>query len=160
MMSAIAHWIGITAFVGIMATLSLQPVHAWDNAQSKSKATDDVGAPDKVADRLKIKMDVDFRRTPLQEAFAFVGDKIKTKIEIEGDALKAGGFTKNMPQTFSGDGMTALEVIAKVLEKYQDPNKPSNTMVIVVNEEKKTITVMTKAFADQQKLTPYEVFKK
>ncbi len=65
-----------------------------------------------------------------------------------------------MPQTFQGDKMAALDAIAKILERYQDPKKPGQTMVIVVDEAKKTILVSTKAFCEQQKLTPYEVFKK
>ena len=50
--------------------------------------------------------------------------------------------------------------MAKILERHQDPQKPGNTMVIVVNEDKNSITVTTKAFSNQQKLTPYEVFQK
>lgn len=147
--------------------LALGTLLAWDEStrtdftkQRPKPSTEDVKLPDKIADRLKMKLDVDFRRTPLQEAVAFISTEIKTPFDIDGDALKAGGFTKNMPQTYQGEKMTALDAIAKILERYQDPQKPGNTMVIVVNEEKKTITLTTKAFADQQKLTPFEVLKK
>lgn len=175
--------------------LALGTLLAWDEStrtdftkQRPRTTTDDAKVPDKIADRLKMKMDVDFRRTPLQEAVAFIAGEMKTTIEIDGDgALKAGGFTKNMPQTFQGDKLTALEAIAKILVNYQDPEKPGNTMVIVVDEEKKMITVTTKAFSvkqpsntvvvemdeqkkvtaitpkavsDQQKLTTYEILKK
>ena len=116
--------------------------------------------PDLIANRLKRIIDVDFKRTPMQEAFAFISNEIKTPITIDGDALKAGGFTKNMPQTFQGDKISARDAIAKILEKYQDPQKPSQTMVIVVDEDKQTILVTTKGFCEKQKLTPYEVFKK
>lgn len=152
--SVVALAITISAFVANL--------HAWDDATpAKPKANaEEVKVPDKVADRLKLKMDVDFRRTPLQEALAFVAAQIKTTIDIDGDALKSGGFTKNMPQTFKGEKLTAQEVIAKILQNYQDPQKPRNTIVIVVDETKKTITLTTKASADQQKLTPYDVFKK
>jgi hypothetical protein len=107
-----------------------------------------------------MKIDIDFRRTPLQDAFAFIGGEIKTTIDIDGDALKAGGFTKNMPQDFKGDKMPAKEAIAKILERYQDTLKPSNTMVVVLDEGKKQLLITTLAFAEQQKLTPYDIFKK
>lgn len=148
--------------------LALGTLLAWDESTrtdfSKERtgkpSADEPKVPDQIADRLKMKIDIDFRRTPLQDAFAYISGEIKTPIDIDGDALKAGGFTKNMPQQFQGDKMTALEAIGKILERYQDPQKPGQTMVIVVNEEKKTILVSTQAFCDQQKLTPYPVLKK
>ncbi len=148
--------------------LALGTLLAWDESTrtdfTKERTTkpsaDDSKVPDKIADRLKMKIDIDFRRTPLQDAFAYISGEIKTPIDIDGDALKAGGFTKNMPQQFQGDKMTALEAIGKILERYQDPQKPGQTMVIVVNEEKKSILVSTQAFCDQQKLTPYPVLQK
>jgi len=148
--------------------LALGTLLAWDESTrtdfTKERAgkpsADEGKVPDKIADRLKMKIDVDFRRTPLQDAFAYIAGEIKTTIDIEGDALKAGGFTKNMPQTFQGDKLTALDAIGKILERYQDPQKPAQTMVIVVNEEKKTILVATQAYCDQHKLTVYPVLKK
>lgn len=144
--------------------LALGTLLAWDEStrtdftKARPKTTtDDTKLPDKIADRLKLKLDVDFRRTPLQEAFGFISGELKTTIDIDGDALKAGGFTKNMPQTFQAEKVTALAAIGMILGNYQDPQKPSNTMVIVVDEAKKVITVTTKAFADQQKLTTYDV---
>jgi hypothetical protein len=146
--------------------LALGSLLAWDEstrtdfAKSKpTKTTEEVKLPDLIAERLKLKIPVDFRRQPLQDAFAYIGGEIKTTIEIDGDALKAGGFTKNMPQTFEGN-MTAREAIVKILERYQDPDKPGNTMVIVVDEEKKKILVSTLAFCQQQNLKPYPVFGK
>lgn len=147
--------------------LALGTLLAWDEStrtdfsKERQKGTaDEVKVPELVADRLKMKIDAEFSRTPLQEAYAFVGAEIKTKIDIDGDALKAGGFTKNMPQTFKMDKATAQDVIAELLKKYQDPAKPSNTMVIVVDESKKMILVTTKAFCEQKNLTPFDVFKK
>jgi len=148
--------------------LALGTLLAWDEStrtdftkERTTKPSDEPKLPDLIADRLKMKIDVDFRRTPLQDAFLFISGEIKTTIDIDGDALKGGGFTKNMAQTFQGDKLTALDAIAKILEKYQDPQKPAQTMVIVVDEAKKTILVSTKAACEQQKLTPYEVvFKK
>ena len=148
--------------------LALGTLLAWDEStrtdftkeRIKKPSADEGKVPELIADRIKMKMDIDFRRTPLQDAVSFIAGEMKTTIDIDGDALKAGGFTKNMPQNFSGDKMTAQEAIAKILKNYQDPQKPGQTMVISVNEEKKLILVTTKAFADQQKLPIYDVFQK
>lgn len=148
--------------------LALGTVLAWDEStrtdftkeRTKKPSADEVKVPDLVADRMKMKMDIDFRRTPLQDAILFISGEMKTPIEIDGDALKAGGFTKNMPQQFTGDKMTAQDALAKILERYQDPQKPGQTMVISVNEEKKMIILTTKAFAEQQKLPIFDVLKK
>lgn len=146
--------------------LALGTLLAWDESTrtdfTKERVTkpsaDEPKLPDKIADRLKLKIDVDFRRTPLQDAFAFIAGEIKTTIDIDGDALKAGGFTKNMPQQYQADKITALDAIGRILDRYQDPQKPGNTMVMVVDEDKKTILITTLAFADQQKKTvfPYK----
>lgn len=148
--------------------LALGTLLAWDEStrtdftkeRIKKPSTDEPKVPDLVADRMKMKMDIDFRRTPLQDAFSYIAGEMKTTIDIDGDALKAGGFTKNMPQQFTGDKMTAQEAIAKILERYQDPQKPGQTMVMSINEEKKLILITTKAFADQQNQPIYDVFKK
>ena len=113
--------------------------------------------PDLIADRLMLNIDIDFKRTPMQEAFAFISDEIKIQITIDGEALKSGGFTRNMKQTFQGN-MTVLDAFAKILAQYQNPRNPTQTMVIVVDEAGKSILVSTKAVCDQQILTPYEVF--
>jgi hypothetical protein len=148
--------------------LALGTLLAWDEStrtdftkeRTTKPTTDEPKLPDLIADRLKMKIDIDFRRTPLQDAVAYIAGEIKTTIDIDGDALKAGGFTKNMPQDFQGEKMPAIDAIAKILAKYQDPQKPAQTMVIVVDEAKKMILFSTLAFCEQQKLTPYEVLKK
>lgn len=146
--------------------IALGALLAWDEStrtdfkKKRKPVTEEVKVPDLIVDRLKMKIDIDFRRSPLQDAFAFIGGEIKTTIDIDGDALKAGGFTKNMPQTFQGDKMLAQDAIKKILERYQDPTKPGNTMVIVIDQEKRNILVTTLAFAEQQKLTPFNIFNK
>ena len=147
--------------------LALASILAWDEStrtdftkeKTTKPSTDEPKLPDLIADRLKMKIDIDFRRTPLQDAVAFIGGEIKTTFDIDGDALKAGGFTKNMPQTFKEDKITAIDGIWKILERYQDPAKPTQSMVLVVEEKSKRLLLTTAAVAEQQKLTPYE-FKK
>ena len=97
--------------------------------------------PETVAGRLGIKIEVDFRRTPLQEAVKFVGEEIQVPFEIDGDALKLSGYTKNMPQTMT-KADSAKAVLNEIMKKYKG-------MVIVVDEGKKRITLMTQAAAEK-----------
>lgn len=107
--------------------------------------------PDKMADRLKKRIDVDFRRTPLQEAFAYISDETKVPIEIDGDALKLSGYTKNMPQTFKFDQPApATQALQEIIKKYDQ-------MVVVLDEEKKLMTVMTIAVAKKKGLEPFKL---
>ena len=148
--------------------LALGTLLAWDEstrtdftkkAPTKSAPTDGPKLPDLIADRLKVKIDVDFRRTPLQDAVAYIGGELKTTIDIDGDALKMGGYTKNMTQDMKLDAQPAKTSIKQILDKYQDPIRPEKHMVIVVDEVKKTILVTTKASCDKNKLTPFDFSK-
>ena len=116
--------------------------------------------PESIADRLKMKIDVDFRRTPLNEAFSFIGGEIKTPIEIDGDALKLGGFTKNIAQVFKLDGVRAQDVALKIFEDSKGVNQtPDKTLILVVDETKKQILVTTLATASEKGWTPYDLTK-
>ena len=66
--------------------------------------------PESVAERLKMPVIVDFRRMPLQEAFAYVAEEIKTPIAINGDALKLAGMTQNMPADLQPGRSSGAEV--------------------------------------------------
>ncbi len=148
--------------------LALGTLLAWDEstrtdftkkAPTKPAPSDGIKLPDLIADRLKLKIDIDFRRTPLQEAFAYISGEIKTTIDIDGDALKFGGYTKNMTQDMKLDAQPVKTGIAKILEKYQDPVRPEKHMVIVVDEAKKLILVTTQASCTKNNLTPFDVSK-
>jgi predicted Zn finger-like uncharacterized protein len=106
--------------------------------------------PKTVAERLKQKLDIDFRRTPLQEAFAYIADETKVTIDIDGDALKLSGYTQNMPQTFKLDKAPATQAIQEILKNY-------DKMCIVVDETKGQVTVSTYPVAEQKGLTPFKL---
>jgi hypothetical protein len=148
--------------------LVLGTLLAWDESTrtdftkviAKPVTPDGTAVPDKLADRLKLKIDVDFRRTPLNEALTFIGGEIKTPIEVDGDGLKLGGFTKNIAQVFKMDGARAQDVIVKIFEESKGVNQPPDkTLVIIVDEAKKTILVTTLAVAKGKGLTPYDLTK-
>jgi len=133
--------------------LAMASLLAWDESTRTdfSRVPEDtpsaVKLPDLLADRLKFKIEADFRRTPLQEAFAYIATETKVKIIIDGDALKLSGYTKNMPQTFSLGTVPAEDVMRKILAQYDQ-------MCVVVNEQSKQATVMTKSVAKSNNLTP------
>ena len=106
--------------------------------------------------RLKKEVEIDFNRTPLQDTFKFIAEKCDVEISIDGDALKAAGFTKNMSQTLSLGKTTGLQALEAILKKYAGEKIP---MVLVVDEEQKKALITTTEFAEKGKLTPF-VFPK
>ena len=115
--------------------------------------TDMTKVPDKIADRLQLKMLIDFRATPLQEALGYIGDSIKTEISIDGDALKAAGFTQNMSQTYNLGNVTALKAIDTIFTKYAGERDP---MALVVDETGKKLVFMTVSKAKADGLTTFK----
>ncbi|MFP6766468.1 MAG: hypothetical protein VB858_22755, partial [Planctomycetaceae bacterium] len=103
--------------------------------------------PDLVAERLKIQIEVEFNRTPLQEALSYIAEECQTTVEIDGDALKDKGYTKNMPQTFSMTD-TGMEVIKEIVGNY-------DSMCLVVLEKQKRFLITTTSFARKNGQTVY-----
>ena len=137
--------------------LSLGALLAWDESTRTSftgspGGTTVANAAEKkpLKELLRTKIDVDFRRAPLQDAFSYIAGEAKFELIIDGDALKAAGYTKNMPQTFKDDGITASAALAKIVAvgKY-------DKMCYVIDEAKSTVTVMTLQKAADSKLTVY-----
>lgn len=108
--------------------------------------------PDKVADRLKMPILVDFRREPLQGAMAYISEEIKTPITINGDALKLAGMTQNMAQTYDLGDVPALKAIDAIIG---NPDY-KGTLVIVVDEETKSIQLTTRPVAEAAGLPIYD----
>ncbi|HTN04337.1 MAG TPA: hypothetical protein VL132_20770 [Planctomycetaceae bacterium] len=138
--------------------LALGTLLAWDEStrtdfsrtMSAPPAYVEKKLPDKVADRLKLKMDFDYRRSPLQEAIAFIADEIKVEFRIDGDALKAAGYTQNMPATFKMDQATPMAAILEIANQNSAP-----LICIVVDEEKKQVTLTTRTFAADKGLKEF-----
>lgn len=109
--------------------------------------------PDLVADRLKqLKVEIEFAKVPLQDGVKFIADECKVTIDIDGDALKAAGFTKNMEQNMKLGKITGLEAVAAILKKYEKEKVP---MVLVIDEGKKHALITTKDFAEKDNLKTY-----
>ncbi len=124
------------------------------DATPASATPDSRPAPRTLAERLRLPVDAEFNRTPLQEALAYIADEIGIVITIDGDALKDAGYTKNMPQTFNLGRVPAAEAIQKIIQQYQEPGKQ---MVLVLDEAQKQATVLTAKFAEQRGWEPYDL---
>ncbi|MFY8056746.1 MAG: hypothetical protein ACOVRM_03335, partial [Planctomycetaceae bacterium] len=121
--------------------------------ETKQTKADDSQVPEKIVDRLQMKVLVDFRRTPLQEAFGYLGESIRTDVVIDGDALKGAGFTQNMPQTMDLGTVTVLQAIDRILQNYEKERDP---LVLVVDEGRKRLLLSTKTKAEADGLKIFD----
>ncbi len=135
--------------------LALGTLLAWDEStrtnfqQAKPAATPSgpkKNLPEKLADRLKQKIDVDFRKTPLYEAITFLGSETGVPTEIDGDALKLAGYTQNMEQNFKLDQVPGTDIVKRLMETYKE-------MRFVIDEERKLLLVTTRAAVEDRGLT-------
>lgn len=139
--------------------LVLATLLAWDESTRTdfSAATAPTGPvaskkqpPATVVEGLNRKIEVDFNRTPLQDAMNFIAEEMQVTIVIDGDALKLAGFTKNMPQTMNHVGQPARLVIHQIIKQY-------DKMVIVVDDAKKQVLLTTLPATEAQGLKPFSV---
>ena len=100
-----------------------------------------------LTDRLSQPVEASFSRVPLQEALQFLADEAKATLEIDGDALKAAGYTKNMAQQFDLGTVPIRDVFGQIAAQYDQ-------MAVVFDEPANRIVVLTKDFAAQRNLTP------
>lgn len=108
--------------------------------------------PDTVAERLKVKIDVEFARTPLEQALTYLCGEIEVTLFVDGDALKDAGYTKNMPQTMNLGKVSVEKALFAITSQYQEQGKE---MVVSLDEATKTLTVLTKKFAEAKGLPIY-----
>ncbi|QDU07122.1 hypothetical protein [Gimesia aquarii] len=137
--------------------LALASLLTWDEStrtdfsqKAKPKPTAGPKLPDLIVDRLKQKIEIDFRRTPLQEAFAYIAEETKTNIVLNGDALKLVGYTKNMPQTMNLGMVSGLDAIQAIFNV-----KDQDQLCLIIDEKNKTASITSKPFAKQNNLTPF-----
>jgi hypothetical protein len=103
-----------------------------------------------IAERLKSPVNVDFKRTPLTDAFDAIGSDVGLTFEVDGGALKLAGYTKNTPQTFALKGAPAIQALQKIL-------KAQPKLALLADESKKTIVVTTREAAAAQRKKPMEL---
>ena len=132
------------------------PDYGKTQAVPKSPGGGQEKLPDKIADRLKKKITVEFRRVPLEDAVATVGDEIGVKIKLDGPGMKEVGVTQNMPQIFAMENVPATAVLHKILiEGTTNTVYPTGALRLIVDEEKKTAIVTGITPAEMKKLKPF-----
>jgi DNA-directed RNA polymerase subunit RPC12/RpoP len=142
--------------------LALGGLLAWDestrtdfNTAVKQVKPEETGPklPDLVVDRLKKVIDVEFVRTPLQDAFAYIADECKVDHYIDGDALKLSAYTKNMTQDYVANcsGLDAIKYLVT-----RPINGQPNALCIVIQQDQKRFLLTTKPVAKESGLTIYE----
>jgi hypothetical protein len=107
--------------------------------------------PERLADRLKKPIEIDFRRTPLQEAIGYIGGETSVPFEIDGNALKLAAMTQNMPQTFAMGVVPAEQALRRILKTYEKEG-----LCVVLDESARTAHLTTKAAAKEKGLAPHE----
>lgn len=122
-----------------------------NNETKESESTTQV--PESAADRLQLTVEVKFNRTPLQDALEYLCDAAHLKLEIDGDALKDAGYTKNMVQDFDLGTVTVEQALAKIVGKYQEA---TNSLVVSLDDGDKTLHVLTQKFAEKKGMTVYK----
>ena len=108
--------------------------------------------PDTVTERLKLPIEIDFEREPLEQAFQYIGRETSVKVEVDGEALEAAGMTRNVPQTHSLGSVPALQGIAAILARHE-----KDGLCIVIDESRKTMIVTTRTAAEQRGEKPFPV---
>ena len=142
--------------------LALGGLLAWDESTRTDFSTavkqvkpEETGPklPDLVVDRLKKVIDVEFVRTPLQDAFAYIADECKVDHYIDGDALKLSAYTKNMAQDYVANcsGLDAIKYLVT-----RPINGQPNALCIVIQQDQKRFLLTTKPVAKESGLTIYE----
>lgn len=103
--------------------------------------------PEKIADRLKLKVSVEYRADFLYTALDFLSEEIGVKFVLDGPGMKEVGATQNEKQEFAMENAPATAVLDKMLT----PKK----LVLIVDEQKRTATVTSVPAAERQKLKPF-----
>lgn len=136
---------------------------AWQEALRTDFSTEPASAgpkkklPPTVAGRLMLPVEIDFRGHPLQEALDYIAESVSIRVEIDGDALKDAGYTKNMKQAFKLGAVPAKQAVAKIIGQYKDKANPGNDMVAVIDEPNMTLVVTTRKFALKNGQEPAEL---
>lgn len=103
--------------------------------------------PETVAERLKLPVDTEFNRRPLEQALLYLCNELQVTLEVDGEALEEAGYTRNMPQTFTLGVVPAEQAFAKIITSSQDVGKE---LVISLDETAKSIHFTTKKFAEKR----------
>jgi len=114
-------------------------------------------------EKLQKQIEVDFRRMPLQDAFAYIADEAELSLEIEGDALKLAGFTQNMPQTFKYEQISVAKAILAIINGEGNTiikdsiTKGTGKIGLFLDDTGKGFIIATEKYIADQGKTAYEL---
>lgn len=108
--------------------------------------------PKTLAGRLAMEIELEFKDTPLQEAFGFLGEEIGVTFSMDGDAIKLAGLTKNMKQTVNLGKVPAHKILGALLAQ-----RPP--LALVADEAGLSFRVTTPPAVEAAGETMYEVPK-
>lgn len=130
-----------------LALASLLTWHESKRTPPGSPSAEPTGqAPAKtLAERLKKPIDIDFRRTPLEGAFQYIGEQTGVTFVVDGAGLKLSGYTRNMPQEFALGMVPAEQAIAHII------NTENQEDLAVVLDEKEGVAIVTTDEAAKKK---------
>jgi hypothetical protein len=98
----------------------------------------------KIVDRLTQEIDAEFKRISLEKAVKSIGESVGVKIVVDADALKAKGYTRNMPQTISLGKVPAAQALKAILD---DPQQPD--LAVFLDEDKSQLVLTTTAALEE-----------
>lgn len=110
--------------------------------------------PDKIADRLKKKITVEFRREFMYKAIEAVSEETGVPIKLDGPGFKEVGLTQNIYQSFAMEDVPATAVLHKIVIEGSLKNG-KNELVLIVDEDSKTATITSVPTAELKKLKPF-----
>jgi acetyl esterase/lipase len=103
-----------------------------------------------ISERLGKKFSVNFRRAPLADAVASIAKETQVTIDLDGDALKSAGYTKNMPLDLLRENITARAALSEIVSTYDQ-------LCLVIDEAQDSAIVTTTAAARQRGLKPVDL---
>jgi hypothetical protein len=132
------------------------PEYGKTRAVPASPGTAETKLPDKIADRLKKKITVDFHDDFLFAAMDFISGEIGVQIKLDGPNMKLAGVTQNERQQFAMENVPATAVLHKILvEKTKDARYPNGKLVLIVDEDRKIATITSTDNAKEKNLKPF-----
>lgn len=131
-------------------------VYPQDGPGAEVTSLPAVDLPKTVLERLKTPIDVKFNRTPLSDAFTYIGEKTNVNFVIDGDSLKMAGYTKNMAQTLSLGKVSGTQGIYAI---FTVPMQEKLCLVVDDAKMEALITTITTAEQRGLKIVPVNTLK-
>lgn len=139
--------------------LALGTLLSWDEStrtdfNRSSKPAPTVASNEKpqkeltLAEKLAKKIEIDFRKTPLQDAMAYISDESGIPIKLDGAGLKSAAFTQNMPLELKLESVVVKDALRQIITgtgSINFKNEP-NQAIFILDESGKGLILTTRKF--------------